>query len=145
MGAGGPSDADRQRRPRRDSTAPRSELSRHPRFVEISPEVGELDEDALAEAVADDPDDALALLMRMRRATDVELRRRVGALVPRLILDRARVGARSGSGAARLQAVRATVGGDIDIDASIEPITDARAQNRARSRIRRAASKRTGR
>ena len=85
----------------------------------------------MAEALADDPDDALALLMRMRRATDVDLRKRVSALVPRLILDRARVGARSGSGAAKLESVRADLGGDIDIDASIEQIADARSQNRA--------------
>lgn len=85
----------------------------------------------MAEALAEDPDDALALLMQMRRATDAALRRRVSALVPRLILDRARVGTRSGSGAARLQVVRADLGGDIDLDASIEEITVALGQRRA--------------
>lgn len=68
--------------------------------------------------------------MQMRRATDAGLRRRVSALVPRLILDRARVGTRTGSGAARLQSVRAHHGGDIDIDASIEQIAAARAEKR---------------
>lgn len=109
---------------------PRSQLEQHPRFTELSPEVGEVDLDELDRAVAGDPDDTLPLLMLMARATDVSLRRRVRALAPRLVLERARTGMRGGAGVARLRAVPAHHAGDLDVDASLDAVLDARAVRR---------------
>jgi Mg-chelatase subunit ChlD len=92
--------------------------------------VGELDEDAVRDAAAEDLDDTLTLLMAMSRATDEQLRRRVAGLVPRLIIDRARYGARHRIGASQLKRVRADRGGDLDIDSSLEAIAEARAFRR---------------
>lgn len=52
--------------------------------------MGELDVDAVRDALGDDPDEVLPLLALMATATDPALRARVQALVPRLVLDRAR-------------------------------------------------------
>ena len=46
-----------QARPRRGASSPRN-----PRFEQVSPEVGELDEAAVDEGLVDDPDDTLAML-----------------------------------------------------------------------------------
>ena len=46
----------------------------HPAFDEVSPEVGELDEEAFDAAVAEDPDAAAAMLADLAVATDVALR-----------------------------------------------------------------------
>ena len=46
-------------RPRGETTTARSSLSRHPRFAELSPEVGELDLTAVQRALEEDPDDTL--------------------------------------------------------------------------------------
>jgi magnesium chelatase subunit D len=63
----------------------RAELAlRHPSFQDVSPEVGQLDQDALAGLLAADPDRAAALLADLAIATDRELRaaaRRVAARV----------------------------------------------------------------
>jgi magnesium chelatase subunit D len=63
----------------------RTELAlRYPSFLDVSPEVGQLDEDALAGLLAADPDGAAALLAELAIATDRELRaaaRRVAARV----------------------------------------------------------------
>ena len=42
-------------------TLSRRELSRHPQFEQVSPEVGEIDEDAVDEAMDEDADAMLAL------------------------------------------------------------------------------------
>lgn len=109
---------------------PRSQLEQHPRFTELSPEVGEIDLEALEQCVAQDPDDTLPLLMLMARATDVALRRRVRALAPRLVLERARTGMRGGAGVARLRAVPADRAGDLDVEASLDAVLEARAVRR---------------
>ena len=63
----------------------RAELAlRHPSFPDVSPEAGQLDEDALAGLLAADPDGAAALLADLAIATDRQLRaaaRRVAARV----------------------------------------------------------------
>ena len=51
----------------------RHELSRHARFAELSPEVGVLDEQALNQALAEDPA-VFELLAAMTNATDESLR-----------------------------------------------------------------------
>ncbi len=86
--------------------------------------------DAVREAVAEDPDDVLMLLAAMSKATDPVLRAQVQALVPRLVIDRARAGPSGRIGSGRLRAVRADRGGDLDLDASMEAIAHARAVRR---------------
>ncbi len=61
-----------RRRPKR--TISRRDLARNPRFEQMSPEVGELDESAVEEGLSDDPDDTLALLADLTGATDPKLR-----------------------------------------------------------------------
>src|SRR5262249_23757435 len=56
-------------------TIGRTELAaRHESFGAVSPEVGQLDEDLLAELLAADPDTTVTLLADLARATDRELR-----------------------------------------------------------------------
>ena len=54
-------------------TKSRQELGRNERFEQISPEVGQLDEEALEDAMKDDPDETLALLERLGRRKHVSL------------------------------------------------------------------------
>jgi Mg-chelatase subunit ChlD len=110
-------------------TAGRRELSRHPRFAEISPEVGVLDEQALHQALADDPT-AFELLAAMTTATDERLRAAAVRLSAAIVLERARSGRMSMRGISRLRPVRGAPDGDLDIDASIEGVSQARAEAR---------------
>lgn len=102
-------------------------------FEEISPEVGEIDEEAVDEAMSENPDDMMALLGDMVQATDEELRRKAKELAARLVLDRARFGRPGGRGTARMRRVPADRGGDIDIDASMDAIVEARSGGRTPS------------
>ena len=65
---------------------------RNDRFEEISPEVGELDEQAVERALDDDPDETLALLAELTGATDPVLRDLARRLAGRLFLDLSRRG-----------------------------------------------------
>ncbi|WGY01599.1 VWA domain-containing protein [Nocardioides sp. QY071] len=85
---------------------------------------------AVEAAVAEDPDDVLPLLALMSRATDPALRARVQALVPRLVIERARSGPHGRIGAGRLRPTRADRGGDLDLDASLEAVAVARGEGR---------------
>jgi len=129
-GAGG-----RHQRPRPKSgrsegkTVGRRELARHARFAEISPEVGVLDERAMSQALADDPA-AFELLAVMTTATDENLRAAAIRLSASIVLERARVGRVGMRGISRLRPVRGAIDGDLDIDASIEGVSAARAEGR---------------
>ena len=90
-----------------------------------------LDADAFDDALAADPDDALALLAEMAGATDESLRAAARRLAGRIVLDRARQGPPRDRGIGRLRAVPADRGGDLDLDASMPAIADARALGRA--------------
>lgn len=94
-------------------------------FADISPEVGEIDEAAVDDAMSQNPDDLMALLGDMVQATDEDLRRKAKALAARLVLDKARVGRPGGRGTARMRRVPADRGGDIDLDASMDSIVEA--------------------
>jgi Mg-chelatase subunit ChlD len=127
-----------QQRPRRPQsktgrpdggTTSRRDLSRHARFAEISPEVGILDERAMSQALADDPA-AFELLAAMTRATDENLRAAAIRLSASIVLERARAGRPAMGGISRLRAVRGAADGDLDIDASVEGVTQARAEAR---------------
>ncbi|GAA4559337.1 vWA domain-containing protein [Pseudonocardia xishanensis] len=119
-----------RRTPGRRST-PRAQLARNARFAEISPEVGTLDPEAFDAALADDPDEALALLADMASATDESLRAAARTLAGRIVLDRVRTGPPRDRGIGRLRAVPADRGGDLDLDASLPAIAEARAAGRA--------------
>ena len=67
-------------------------MARDPKFEEISPEVGEIDDQALADLVDEDPDHAMSLLAQMRGATDRQLAALAARLAGRLVLDVAKAG-----------------------------------------------------
>ncbi len=110
----------------------RRELQRSEQFEQISPEVGEFDEQALADALDEDPDEVLSLLADLTGATDQRLRARAREIAGRLFLDLARTGPSRPRGVGRMveQAYRID-GGDLDIDASTDEIVVARAEGRA--------------
>jgi magnesium chelatase subunit D len=94
----------------------RAELAlRHPSFEEISPGVGELDEDALAGLLAADPDGAAALLADLAAATDRELRAAARRLAARVFIRLGRAGAPSARGTRRLEPSRRGEG-DLDLE-----------------------------
>jgi Mg-chelatase subunit ChlD len=66
----------------------------------------------------------------MSTATDERLRRAVRTVAARLVLDRARVGRPRRRGLGRPRAVSAALGGDLDIDASIDGIVAASSEGR---------------
>jgi Mg-chelatase subunit ChlD len=107
-------------------------LEQQPHFDEISPEVGELDEDAVESAMEDDPDDTLALLADLTGATDPKLRELARRLAGRLFLDLARRGPATprGVGQLRTQPYRPD-GGDLDVDASLDALVTARSHGAA--------------
>jgi len=107
-------------------TTSRRELARHDRFSEVSPEVGELDPDAFDELYDDDPDAALALLADLTGATDERLRSLARTLAGRVITELARTGRITSRGIGRLVARRGGEG-DLDLDASLDAIVEARA------------------
>ncbi|CAB4866275.1 unannotated protein [freshwater metagenome] len=110
----------------------RRDLSRNPRFEQVSPEVGELDETAVEEGLLDDPDDTMALLADLTAATDPKLRELARRLAARLFLDVSRRGPVRPRGIGKLveQPYRPD-GGDLDVDASLEAIAEARASGSA--------------
>jgi Mg-chelatase subunit ChlD len=80
--------------------------------------------------MAADPDAALTLLAEIVGATDEDLRAAARSLARRVVLDRARGGIPRGRGVGRLRAVPADQGGDLDLDASLPAVADARAARR---------------
>jgi hypothetical protein len=110
-------------------TVGRHELAHHPRFAEISPELGVLDEQAAGLALARDPA-AFELLAAMTTATDERLRAAAISLSSRIVLDRARAGRDSMRGISRLRPARGAADGDLDIDASIDGVSAARIEAR---------------
>lgn len=98
----------------------------------MSPEVGELDEDAVDESMSDDPDETLALLADLTGATDPKLRELARRLAGRLYLDVARRGRVRPRGVGRLVELPFRPdGGDLDLDASLDAIASARAAGEA--------------
>ncbi len=93
----------------------------------MSPEVGELDEAALDEAMSSHPEETLSLLADLTGATDPALRRLARRLAGRLMLDVARRGSdrRRGTGRMALKPF-APDEGDLDIDASIDALAEVR-------------------
>ena len=98
--------------------------------------------------MGEDPDEAMALLADMTRATDARLRDLARRLAGRLMLDVARRGRARPRGTGRIEtAPYLPDAGDLDIDASTEAIVEARAAGAAvdpeRLRVRRWVQPRT--
>ncbi|MFM7684340.1 MAG: VWA domain-containing protein [Actinomycetota bacterium] len=130
-------DADAEVAQNQKRTTSRRDLSRNPRFEQVSPEVGELDEDAVDESMRDDPDETLALMADLVGATDQKLRELAKRLAGRLFLDVARRGPVRPRGVGLLRDVPYTPdGGDLDVDASMEAIVEGRAGGIDASRLR---------
>ena len=89
-----------------------------------------LDEGAFDAALQQDPDGALALLVELGGATDERLRTAARALAARVVLDRARTGVPRSAGTRTLRSRRADLGGDLDVDASLDALAGARAERR---------------
>jgi Mg-chelatase subunit ChlD len=107
-------------------TTSRRELARNPRFEQVSPEVGELDESAVDDAMSDDPDDTLAMLADLVGATDEKLRALAKRLAGKLFIDVARRGPVRPRGVGQLRELKfAPDRGDLDIDASLDAIIAA--------------------
>ncbi len=107
------------------STTSRDELRRRhgEKLDELSPDVGVLDDDAVARSLADDPDATLAVLADLTGTTDPRLRALARALAGRVVVELARGGRRrsAGIGTLELQPLGDT-GGDIDVDASLDAL-----------------------
>ncbi len=109
-------------------TTSRRELARNPRFEQVSPEVGELDEEAVDDAMREAPDETLAMLADLVGATDRRLRELAKRLAAKLFLDLARRGPVRPRGVGQLRSLPYRPdGGDLDLDASIEALTEHRA------------------
>lgn len=113
-------------------TLSRRELARHPQFEQVSPEVGELDESAVDEAMDEDPDAMLALLADLTGATDPALRDLARRLAGRLFLDVSRRGPTRPRGIGKMATTPYRPdAGDLDLDASMPAIIEARAARAA--------------
>jgi magnesium chelatase subunit D len=100
-------------------TLGRAELAaRHEAFGSLSPEIGKLDEDALAELFAADPDAAVTLLADLARATDRELRAAAQRLAAQIFFRLGRAGQKPSRGTRRLGASRAE--GDLDLEKTLD-------------------------
>jgi magnesium chelatase subunit D len=98
----------------------RAELSlRHPAFEEVSPQVGELDEDALAGLLAADPDGAAALLADLAVATDRALRAAARRLAAQVFIRLGQAGLAPARGIRRLEPSRRGEG-DLDLERTLE-------------------------
>lgn len=107
-------------------------MASSPLLDEISPEVGELDESAVREALDVDPDELLSLLARMTRATDVRLRELAKSLAARIFVDLSQSEPPDERGIGRIvrRRYRSDLG-DLDVDASLEALVEAQAGQRA--------------
>ena len=108
-------------------TTSRRDLSRHPTFTELSPQVGELDETAFEAALDADADAALSLLAEMAGATDERLRALARRLAGRVAVRLTRRGPARQRGTGRLRRVPLQPGGDLDVEGSLDALLAASA------------------
>ncbi|GAA1904436.1 vWA domain-containing protein [Lapillicoccus jejuensis] len=110
--------AERQRQAAR--TTSRAELTlRHPSLDRVSRDVGDLEEAALGDLLREDPDEAMALLADLARATDVRLRAAARRLARSIALRPPSAGAATPNGRPRLTTLPQPDGGDLDLDATL--------------------------
>jgi len=113
-------------------TLSRRDLAKHDQFEQVSPEVGELDESAVDDAMDDDPDAMLALLADLTGATDPKLRDLAKRLAGRLFLDLAKRGPIRPRGIGKMATLPYRPdAGDIDLDASMSAVVESRAARSA--------------
>jgi MoxR-like ATPase/Mg-chelatase subunit ChlD len=103
----------------RRQTSRREMAARHEAFEEVSPEVGELDEEAFAALMAEDADAAAALLTDLAAATDRELRAAARRLAGRVFVQVGRVGRARTRGTRRLVPDHRG-DGDLDLDRTLD-------------------------
>lgn len=89
-----------------------------------------LDDEAFTAALTQRPDETMVLLADMSRATDESLRAAARRLATRVVLDLGRAGRPRDRGIGTLRGVPADRGGDLDLDASLGAVADARAARR---------------
>jgi Mg-chelatase subunit ChlD len=114
---------------RRRTTA-RRDLERLPHFTRLSPRPGHIDEEAVHDLLGDDPGAALTLLAEMTGAVDPAVRELARRLAGRITV---RVGGSTPTrrgGPARLTAGPVGPDGDLDLDASLGAVLEARAARR---------------
>jgi Mg-chelatase subunit ChlD len=100
--------------------ASRDELTRaHQEFTQVSPQAGELDEQALADLAGRDPDAAARLVAALGRAFDPALRGAARALAARLPVTVPRTGVADRPGSRRVVTRRDATGADLDLDATL--------------------------
>ncbi|MFD2091198.1 AAA family ATPase [Blastococcus deserti] len=117
--ARGPARRDRASRRSPRTTGRREMQLRHEAFPDVSPEVGELDEEAFAGLMGRDPEAAAALLADLALATDRELRAAARRLAARVFVQVGRVGAARARGTRRLVPTRRPEG-DLDLDRTLD-------------------------
>lgn len=112
----------------RRRTLSRATLESHDLLERVSPEVGELDEEAFEGALGESPDEALALLADLTAATDPELRRLARQLAGRITVELSRRASprQRGVGKMRTRPMDDSLA-DIDIDASLDALVGMRA------------------
>ncbi len=120
----GPESASSLRRDRRAGgsrrqTGRREMAARHESFAEVSPEVGEFDDEAFSALMAADADAAAALLTDLALATDRELRAAAQRVAARVFVQVGRVGRTRTRGTRRLVADRRG-DGDLDLDRTLD-------------------------
>jgi magnesium chelatase subunit D len=100
-------------------TRSRAELaSQHAAFSQVSPETGTIDEQALADVLAADPDAAARLLADLTQATDADLRVAARRLAARVFVQLAAVGQHKSRGVRRIGPGRPG-DGDLDLERTI--------------------------
>ena len=103
----------------------RQQMASVEHFNELSPEVGELDELAMDRLLADNPDEAMSLLITLGDAVDVELRAKARRLAERIVIDIARRGRAVRGKVGRLRSLPLRDAGDLDIDAAVESLAES--------------------
>jgi magnesium chelatase subunit D len=110
---------DRGRGSARRSVSRQELAARHATFEEISPRAGELDEEALAGLLANDPDAAAALLADLALATDQRLQAVARRIAGRVFIQLGRVGRQRVRGTRRL-GTATDRDGDLDLDRTLD-------------------------
>lgn len=95
----------------------------------MSPQVGEIDQEAFDALMREDPGASMELLVDMTKATDETLREKARRLAGTILLERSKVGPSRARGSSKLRLRPADRGGDLDVDASMEALVEARASN----------------
>ncbi len=104
-------------------TRSRAELaSQHAAFSNVSPEAGTIDDQALSDLLATDPDSAARLLADLTQATDARLRAAARRLAARVFVQLAAVGQHKSRGVRRIGPGRPG-DGDLDLEQTISAMS----------------------